>query len=98
MKKSLIAAAAFAMTFVSYSWAAETADVHSQVNNAQAPAHQMMSSAKKHMVEGADSTMMNMDQHQQAMVAHETMNNGHAPAHQQMVDMHKKMMEKPAAN
>ncbi|HAK5293937.1 TPA: copper-binding protein [Salmonella enterica subsp. enterica serovar Panama] len=35
---------------------------------------------------------MDMEQHQQAVIAHETMNNGNANTHQQMADAHKKMM------
>ncbi|HCR4037840.1 TPA: copper-binding protein [Morganella morganii] len=91
MKKILIAAT-FAMTFASSSWAAENINVHDQVNNAQAPAHQMMSTDQKSTVNGSESTMMDMNQHEKATVAHESMNNSNSNAHQQMADEHKKMM------
>ncbi|TNV16841.1 copper-binding protein [Buttiauxella sp. B2] len=91
MKKILIATA-FTMTFASYSWAAENVNVHDQINNAQAPAHQMMSSTQHSAINGTESKMMDMDQHQKAVIAHGSMNNSDSNAHQQMVDMHKKMM------
>lgn len=97
MNKILIATA-FAMTFVSSTWAAETVNVHDRVNNAQAPAHQMMSSAPKSAVEGVGTKMMEMDEHQKAILAHETVNNRNSDAHKQMADQHKKMMGEQGVN
>lgn len=91
MNKILIATA-FAMTFVSSTWAAETVNIHERVNNAQAPAHQMMSSTPKSAVDGVATKMMDMDEHQKAVVAHETVNNSNSDAHKKMAEQHKKMM------
>lgn len=46
MKKILVSFVAM-MAVASSAWAAETMNMHDQVNNAQAPAHQMQSSAEK---------------------------------------------------
>jgi len=46
MKKILVSFIAM-MAVASSAWAAETMNMHDQVNNAQAPAHQMQSSAEK---------------------------------------------------
>ena len=88
----IIIATAFAMTFVSSTWAAETVNIHERVNNAQAPAHQMMSSTPKSAVDGVGTKMMDMDEHQKAVVAHETVNNSNSDAHKKMAEQHKKMM------
>lgn len=93
MNKILIATA-FTMTFVSSTWAAETVNVHDRVNNAQAPAHQMMSSVPKSAVEGIGTKMMDMDEHQKAVLVHETVNNRNSDAHKKMAEQHRKMMGK----
>ena len=51
MKKDPCIAIAM-MAVASSAWAAETMNMHDQVNNAQAPAHQMQSSAEKSAVQG----------------------------------------------
>ncbi len=50
MKKILVSFIAM-MAVASSAWAAETMNMHDQVNNAQAPAHQMQSSAEKSAVQ-----------------------------------------------
>lgn len=97
MKKILVSLAAV-MVFASSSWAAETINVHEQVNNAQAPAHQMQSSSAKSDIQGDSMKMMDMDEHEQAVVSHEMMKNNKSAAHQGMAEKHKKMMKpKPVA-
>lgn len=54
MKKILVSFIAM-MAVASSAWAAETMNMHDQVNNAQAPAHQMQSSAEKSAVQGESS-------------------------------------------
>ncbi|WP_410315812.1 copper-binding protein [Klebsiella pneumoniae] len=77
----------------------QTMNMHDQVNNAQAPAHQMQSTSEKSAVQGDSMTMMDMSGHDQAAMTHEMMQNGNASAHQDMAEMHKKMMKsKPAAS
>jgi hypothetical protein len=96
MKKILISLAAV-MVFASSSWAAETTNIHEQVNNAQAPAHQMQSSSEKSNIQGDSMKMMDMNEHEQAVVSHEMMKNNKSAAHQGMAGMHKKMLKtKPA--
>ena len=95
MKKILVSFIAM-MAVASSAWAAETMNMHDQVNNAQAPAHQMQSSAEKSAVQGESMKMMDMSGHDQAAMSHEMM---HSAAHQDMAEMHKKMMKsKPAAS
>ena len=53
MKKILVSFIAM-MAVASSAWAAETMNMHDQVNNAQAPAHQMQSSAEKSAVQGGE--------------------------------------------
>ena len=97
MKKILVSFVAI-MAVASSAMAAETMNMHDQVNNAQAPAHQMQSTSEKSAVQGDSMTMMDMSGHDQAMT-HEMMQNGNASAHQDMAEMHKKMMKsKPAAS
>jgi hypothetical protein len=88
MKKILVSFVAI-MAVASSAMAAETMNVHDQVNNAQAPAHQMQSSAEKSAVQGDSMTMMDMSGHDQAAMSHEMMQNGNASAHQDMAEMHK---------
>jgi hypothetical protein len=91
MKKILVSFIAM-MAVASSAWAAETMNMHDQVNNAQAPAHQMQSSAEK--VQFRESMkMMDMSGHDQAAMSHEMMQNGNSAAHQDMAEMHKKMMK-----
>ncbi|MFB4712539.1 copper resistance system metallochaperone PcoE, partial [Enterobacter hormaechei subsp. steigerwaltii] len=98
MKKILVSFVAI-MAAASSAWAAETMNMHDQVNNAQAPAHQMQSSAEKSAVQGDSMTMMDMSSHDQAAMSHDMMQNGNSAAHQDMAEMHKKMMKsKPAAS
>ena len=98
MKKILVSFIAI-MAVASSAMAAETMNMHDQVNNAQAPAHQMQSSAEKSAVQGDSMTMMDMSSHDQAAMSHEMMQNGNSAAHQDMAEMHKKMMKsKPAAS
>ena len=97
MKKILLSFAAI-MTVASTAMAAETMNMHDQVNNAQAPAHQMQSSAEKSAIQGDSMTMMDMSSHDEAAMSHEMMQNGNSAAHQDMAEMHKKMMKaKPGA-
>ena len=97
MKKILVSFAAI-MAVASTAVAAETMNMHDQVNNAQAPAHQMQSTAEKSAIQGDSMTMMDMSGHDQAAMSHEMMQNGNASAHQDMAEMHKKMMKgKPGA-
>ncbi|VTP12273.1 putative copper-binding protein PcoE precursor [Phytobacter ursingii] len=97
MKKNLLSLAAV-MVFASSSWAVETTNIHEQVNNAQAPAHQMQSSSEKSDIQGDSMKMMNMDEHEQAAASHEMMKNNKSAAHQSMAEMHRKMKKtKPAA-
>lgn len=51
MKKILVSFVAI-MAVTSTAMAAETMNMHDQVNNAQAPAHQMQSTAEKSAVQG----------------------------------------------
>jgi translation elongation factor P/translation initiation factor 5A len=81
MKKILVSFVAI-MAVASSAVAAETMNMHDQVNNAQAPAHQMQSSAEKSAVQGDSMTMMDMSGHDQAAMSHEMMQNGNASAHQ----------------
>jgi translation elongation factor P/translation initiation factor 5A len=92
MKKILVSFVAI-MAVASSAMAAETMNMHDQVNNAQAPAHQMQSTAEKSAIQGDSMTMMDMSGHDQAAMSHEMMQNGNASAHQDMAEMHKKMME-----
>ena len=97
MKKILVSFIAM-MAVASSAMASETMNMHDQVNNAQAPAHQMQSSTVKSTVEGESMKMMDMSGHDQAAMSHEMMQNGNASAHQDMAEMHKKMMNaKPGA-
>jgi len=97
MKKILVSLATV-IVFASSSWAAETTNVHEQVNNAQAQAHQMQSSSEKSDIQGDSMKMMDMDEHEQAAMSHEMMKNNKSAAHQSMAEMHKKMLKtKPAA-
>lgn len=96
--KKIIIAAAVALTFVSSAWAAETVNAHDQVKNAQAMAHQNMSTTQGSAVQGSGVKMADMDEHGKAAMSHETMKNGSAPAHQDMAKMHKKMMDDMAPN
>ncbi|WP_259678889.1 copper-binding protein, partial [Klebsiella pneumoniae] len=89
MKKILVSFIAM-MAVASSAWAAETMNMHDQVNNAQAPAHQMQSSAEKSAVQGESMKMMDMSGHDQAAMSHEMMQNGNSAAHQDMAEMHKK--------
>ena len=91
MKKTLVSFLAI-MAVTSSAWAAETMNMHDQVNNAQAPAHQMQSSASRSAVQGEGMKMMDMSNHEQAAMSHDMMQNGTSAAHQDMADMHKKMM------
>ena len=96
MKKILVSFVAI-MAVASSAMAAETMNMHDQVNNAQAPAHQMQSTSEKSAVQGDSMTMMSG--HDQAAMSHEMMQNGNSAAHQDMAEMHKKMMKsKPAAS
>jgi hypothetical protein len=72
-------------------------NMHDQVNNAQAPAHQMQSSAEKVQFRG-EHEMMDMSGHDQAAMSHEMMQNGNSAAHQDMAEMHKKMMKAKPEN
>ena len=97
MKKILVSFIAM-MAVASSAWAAETMNMHDQVNNAQAPAHQMQSSAEKSAIQGDSMTMMDMSSHDQAAMSHDMMQNSNSAAHQDMAEMHKKMMKaKPGA-
>lgn len=97
MKKILVSFIAM-MAVASSAWAAETMNMHDQVNNAQAPAHQMQSSAEKSAVQGESMKMMDMSGHDQAAMSHEMMQNGNSAAHQDMAEMHKKMMKAKPEN
>ena len=97
MKKILVSFVAI-MAVASSAWAAETMNMHDQVNNAQAPAHQMQSSAEKSAVQGDSMTMMDMSSHDQAAMSHDMMQNGNSAAHQDMAEMHKKMMKAKPEN
>ncbi|MEH0227076.1 hypothetical protein V6708_26355, partial [Klebsiella pneumoniae] len=57
MKKILVSFVAI-MAVASSAMAAETMNMHDQVNNAQAPAHQMQSTSEKSAVQGDSMTMM----------------------------------------
>ncbi len=97
MKKILVSFVAI-MAAASSAMAAETMNMHDQVNNAQAPAHQMQSSAEKSAIQGDSMTMMDMSSHDQAAMSHDMMQNSNSAAHQDMAEMHKKMMKaKPGA-
>ncbi|VCY00493.1 copper-binding protein [Klebsiella pneumoniae] len=97
MKKILVSFVAI-MAVASSAMAAETMNMHDQVNNAQAPAHQMQSTSEKSAVQGDSMTMMDMSGHDQAAMTHEMMQNGNASAHQDMAEMHKNDEIKPAAS
>lgn len=92
MKKIFVSLVAV-MSFTSYSWAAEAINIHDQVNNAQAPAHQIQSSSDKNKIQGNNIKMMDMDAHGKAAMSHQMMQNNHSAAHQNMAEMHMKMME-----
>ncbi|OSX81838.1 copper-binding protein, partial [Serratia marcescens] len=47
-------------------WAVETINMHDQVNNAQAPAHQFQTSANKRAVQGESMKMMDISGPEQA--------------------------------
>ncbi|STB73860.1 Probable copper-binding protein pcoE precursor [Citrobacter freundii] len=104
MKKILVSFIAM-MAVASSAWAAETMNMHDQVNNAQAPAHQMQSSAEKSAVQGESMKMMKskpaasnetaksfseMNEHEKAAVMHEKANNGQSSViHQQQAEKHR---------
>lgn len=90
--KNVIIATALTLGIASSAWAVESVDIHAQVNNAQAFAHQKQSTASVDNINGSEMNMGMMNQHQSAIVAHETMNNAHANVHEQMVQSHKRMM------
>ena len=75
MKKILVSFIAM-MAVASSAWAAETMNMHDQVNNAQAPAHQMQSSAEKSAVQGESMKMMDMSGHDQGKRAARTVLTG----------------------
>ena len=81
MKKILVSFVAI-MAAASSAMAAETMNMHDQVNNAQAPAHQMQSSAEKSAIQGDSMTMMDMSSHDQAAMSHDMMQNSNSAAHQ----------------
>lgn len=89
MKKILVSFIAM-MAVASSAMASETMNMHDQVNNAQAPAHQMQSSTVKSTVEGESMKMMDMNDHDKAAMSHEMMQNSNSAAHQDMAEMHKK--------
>ena len=68
MKKILVSFVAI-MAVASSAMAAETMNMHDQVNNAQAPAHQMQSTSEKSAVQGDSMTMMDMSSHDQAAMS-----------------------------
>lgn len=92
MKKIFVSFFAI-MTVVSSSWAAEAMNMHDQVNNAQAPAHQIQSTPDKSAVQGDSMKMMDMSNHGQSAMSHEMMQNNTSAPHQGMAEMHKKMMK-----
>lgn len=94
MKKIFVMLAVVSF-FATSSRAAELIDIHNQVNNAQAPEHQMQSSATPAEVQGK-SGMKEMNTHERAVVAHNTMNEGSAEAHQKMAAGHQKKMKTDA--
>ncbi|MBJ3110109.1 copper-binding protein, partial [Salmonella enterica subsp. enterica serovar London] len=85
MKKILVSFIAI-MAVASSAMAAETINMHDQVNNAQAPAHQMQSTSEKSAVQGDSMTMMDMSDHEQAAMSHDMMKNGKSSAHQDMAE------------
>lgn len=90
--KNIVLAAVMGLGLISSAWASGTIDIHEQVNNAQAPAHQIQSASATNAIKGSTPQMASMNQHEQAVIAHETMTNGSADGHQKMVESHQKMM------
>lgn len=98
MKKILLSIVII-MAVTSSGWAAETINVHDQVNNAQATAHQTMAEMHKKMLKAGPSntpesakSFSAMNEHEKAAVVHETVNNGPSSViHQQQAEKHRRM-------
>ncbi len=90
--KNIVLASVLGFGLISSAWATENVNIHERVDNAQAPAHQMQSTAAPSAIKGVTPQMADMNQHEQAIMAHETMNNASADAHQEMMASHQKMM------
>ncbi|HDR2683538.1 TPA: Silver-binding protein [Enterobacter ludwigii] len=99
MKKILLSIVTI-MAVTSSGWAAETINVHDQVNNAQATAHQTMAEMHKKMLKAGPcnttpesaKSFSAMNEHEKAAVVHETANNGQSSViHQQQAEKHRRM-------
>ncbi|WP_414149728.1 Silver-binding protein [Enterobacter sp. BNK-18] len=99
MKKILLSIVTI-MAVTSSGWAAETINMHDQVNNAQATAHQTMAEMHKKMPKAGPcnttpesaKSFSAMNEHEKAAVVHETVNNGQSfVIHQQQAEKHRRM-------
>ena len=98
MKKILLSIVTI-MAVTSSGWAAETINVHDQVNNAQETAHQTMAEMHKKMLKAGPSntpesakSFSAMNEHEKAAIVHETANNGPSSViHQQQAEKHRRM-------
>ncbi|QJT81025.1 copper-binding protein [Kosakonia sp. MUSA4] len=96
--KNIVLVSVLGLGVISTAWATDTVNIHERVNNAQAPAHQMQSASVPSAIQGLAPQIVDMNQHEQAIIAHETMNNGSADTHQKRVENHQKMMGTHSAN
>lgn len=94
--KPVIYTTLFILSISSASWANGTVDIHQQVDNAQAAAHQRLSSAPTATPPVAGDDISALDVHQRAMIAHQAMDNGSASAHQQIIQRHQKLHDAEA--
>ncbi|WP_370559664.1 silver-binding protein SilE [Edwardsiella tarda] len=94
--KPVIYTTLFILSISGASWANGTVDIHQQVDNAQAAAHQRLSSAPTATAPATGDDISALDVHQRAMIAHQAMDNGSASAHQQIIQRHQKLHDAEA--
>ncbi|MFP2485799.1 Silver-binding protein [Enterobacter ludwigii] len=94
MKKILLSIVTI-MAVTSSGWAAETINMHDQVNNAQATAHQTMAEMHKKMLKAGPcntpesaKSFSAMNEHEKAAVVH---NGPSSVIHQQQAEKHRRM-------
>ncbi|WP_370548564.1 silver-binding protein SilE [Edwardsiella tarda] len=94
--KLVIYTTLFMLSISGASWANGTVDIHQQVDNAQAAAHQRLSSVPTATAPATGDDINALDAHQRAMIAHQAMDNGSASAHQQIIQHHQKLHDTEA--
>ncbi|MGG5798326.1 silver-binding protein SilE [Edwardsiella tarda] len=94
--KLVIYTTLFMLSISGANWANGTVDIHQQVDNAQAAAHQRLSSVPTATAPATGDDINALDAHQRAMIAHQAMDNGSASAHQQIIQHHQKLHDAEA--